>query len=162
RLTATPSHNDIDELGLLVETEDSRRLWHMSDAECTPEDGHAIAARGPVDLVSVKFQPTARVQGQLYRSLGCTFDKEEVVRWLESAAAVSPKLCFPYAAGIAFTERYAANNRCLFPYTFDEIARLMNQRLGAEDRACVIEAGDVVELDGPKPVVRRQASAFVR
>src|SRR2546426_1491840 len=110
-LTATPSETDVDEFGLMVES-NGTTFWHMSDAEID----HAAALRiavtfGPVDLVSVKYQPSARVLSQFLRSLGACFDKEEVIRSLEAACSCRPRMIFPYAAGVRFCGDYDWFNR---------------------------------------------------
>src|SRR5581483_10155602 len=96
-MMATPSAAGIDEVGFVFESE-GRRFWHMTDAEPTIADGSKIAAGGITDLVSVKYQPTAQIQGQVFRNLGASFDTRPVVEWLEAACAAQPALAFPYAS----------------------------------------------------------------
>jgi L-ascorbate metabolism protein UlaG (beta-lactamase superfamily) len=160
-VTATPSTSGIDELGWLFDTANCR-FWHMSDADATIADGNRIGEERRVDLVSVKYQPTAQVQGQVFRNLGASFQKRPIIEWLEAACAAKPRLGFPYASGIAFFGTHAWNNRYAFPFRSDEIAALLNARLvGSGGHACTVEAGDIIDIS-ESPSIATQSSPFIR
>jgi hypothetical protein len=70
---------------------------------------------------------------------------------------------FPYASGLCFTGRHAWFNRYAFPLSPEDIVCLLQQRLGSQERATVVQPGDVIEVTrGQDPVRQSQASPFVR
>ncbi|HET9931558.1 MAG TPA: MBL fold metallo-hydrolase [Polyangiaceae bacterium] len=168
-LTATPSHAEIDEWGVLFEASEARFLHH-ADAEPSLEDAQRVRReRGEIDVTSVKFQPASPGHGVL-RALGPYFDKRHVLEWLECAAELGAELSFPYASGVQFSGRHAWMNDYAFPFQSNEIAALLSPRLasppGAESTPtrrveCVLP-GDVIEF-APRHAQRfPQASRFVR
>lgn len=163
KLTATPSDHEEEEVGLLIEDEDSR-FWHMVDSEVTVETGYTIAKKyGSIDLISAKHQPSVSAMIGYLKNMGAEFNKQEVVTWLESACVCDPKLVFPYASGICFNDRHAWFNRYAFPLSAEEIVRLVQRRLGAAERATTVLPGDIIELQpGKLPQKHEQASPFVQ
>jgi UDP-MurNAc hydroxylase len=160
-LTATPSELDIDEFGLVIQS-GGATFWHMSDAEVGREGALRIADEfGPLDLVSVKYQPAARVYSQIARSLGACFDKTEVIVSLEAASLCKPKMAFPYAAGIRFTDDYARLNAYAFPFRADEITHLLQRRLAPEGRALTVMPGDIFSIENGNVRHTPQKSTFV-
>lgn len=161
RIVATPSAHEEPEFGVVV-SEGGRTFWHMADAEVTPADGARVLREyGPIDVVSVKYQPVVRASMGHLRTRGARFDKEEVIGWLEAACAVHPAFVFPYAAGLCFTGRHAWFNRYAFPFSAEQIVDLLRRRLGAT-RADVLDPGDVVILEARKAPERvAQACSFV-
>jgi UDP-MurNAc hydroxylase len=160
-LTATPSELDIDEFGLVIQS-GGATFWHMSDAEVGREGARRIAENfGPLDLVSVKYQPAARVYSQMARSLGACFDKTEVIVSLEAASLCKPKMAFPYAAGIRFTDDYDRLNKYAFPFRADEITHLLQRRLAPDGRALTVMPGDVFSIENGNVRHIPQKSTFV-
>lgn len=169
-LTATPSHAEIDEWGVLFDAGEARFLHH-ADAEPSLEDAQRIRRDwGEVDVTSVKFQPASPGHGVL-RGLGPYFDKRQVAEWLECAVEVGAELAFPYASGVKFDGRHAWLNDYAFPFQGSEVAELLSTRLAATERGgpserrrraeCVLP-GDVIEF-APRYARRHpQASGFVR
>lgn len=168
-LTATPSHAEIDEWGMLFEAAEARFLHH-ADAEPSLEDAQRIRRDwGDVDVTSVKFQPASPGHGVL-RAQGPYFDKRQVAEWLECAVEVGAELSFPYASGVQFTGRHAWMNDYAFPFQSAEIAALLSERLAststpssaAPRRVECVLPGDVIEF-APRHAQRfPQASKFVR
>mgnify|MGYP000279364717 CR=1 FL=1 len=162
RFIATPSEHDEAEIGLLIEDGESR-FWHMVDSEVSPSVGEYLAnTYGAPDLVSAKHQPAVSAMMGYVKNMGSEFDKSELVSWLEAACICNPGLVFPYAAGICYGDRHQWFNRYAFPLTAAEIVRLLQRRLGSEERATVVMPGDVIELrSGQPPQKHSQASSFV-
>lgn len=162
RFVATPSEHDEAEIGLLIDDGESR-FWHMVDSEVTPSVGEYLAhTHGAPDLVAAKHQPVVSAMMGYVKNMGSEFDKSELVAWLEAACICNPGLVFPYAAGICYGDRHQWFNRYAFPLTAEEIVRLLQRRLGGEERATVVMPGDVIELrSGQPPQKHSQASPFV-
>lgn len=162
RITATPTDSGIREVGYVLEN-DGGRFWHMSDAEADRETGEELVRRlGRCDVVATKFQPTPHMMCSLFRTQGPTFDKAEIIDWLEAACATEPKLAFPYASGLAFVGRYEWLNRYLFPFASDEIAHLLTERLRGVGVGTTLAAGDVVTIEDHEIEVSAQSCPFVR
>lgn len=169
-LTATPSHAEIDEWGVLFEAAGARFLHH-ADAEPSLEDAQRIRRQwGEVDVTSVKFQPASPGHGVL-RGLGPYFDKRQVAEWLECALEVGAQLAFPYASGVKFDGRHAWLNDYAFPFRGEEVAALLSARLAASNpdrdaearrRAECVRPGDVIEFTPRAARLFPQASPFVR
>jgi L-ascorbate metabolism protein UlaG (beta-lactamase superfamily) len=161
RIHATPTDSGVEEVGYVFEGPGAR-FWHMSDAEAVPEVGDRIVSTmGPCDVVAAKYQPTTRVMAGHFRGLGSTFDKQQVIDWLEAACATRPKLVFPYASGLAFFGRHAWLNHWVFPYHPEEIAEMLTERLGPRGMGRAVSPGDVISVTPTGPVVREQGSRFV-
>ncbi len=161
RLVATPSEFEMEEFGLVFESA-TARYWHMSDAIADRRVGERIRARhGPVDVVATRYQPGNVLVGY-QRNLGASYDERDAVaEWLEAACATQPGLVFPYFCGVAYVGEHAWANRWSAPFAADEIAALLDRRLGGPGRSAVVSPGDVVVVGGDSPVVERQASPFV-
>ena len=164
RLLTTPSEHDEPEFGLLFRDETGSIFWHMADAEVGVRIGERLLRdHGSIDLISVKYQPVVRASMGYLRGVGATFDKCEVVGWLEAACVCEPALVFPYASGLCFSGRHAWFNQYAFPLSPEEVVRLLRQRLGSQERATTVQPGDVIELKHNLcPVRHAQASPFVR
>jgi L-ascorbate metabolism protein UlaG (beta-lactamase superfamily) len=161
RLVATPSGHEEPEMGVVV-ADGEATFWHMADAEVKPEDGaRVLAEHGRVDVVSAKYQPVVRASMGHLRARGARFDTQEVVDWLESACAVEPGFVFPYASGLAFAGRHAWFNRYAFPLSPDEVAELLQKRLGGAERAAAVLPGDAVDVVGGRVTHVKQALGFV-
>ena len=161
RLTATPSDAPVTELGLIVESDDAR-FWHMSDAEPLPDTAaRVVSEHGPIDVVSVKFQPTD-AQLNFQHNMGSSFDRRVVASWLEAACECAPKLAFPYASGLCFGGERAWLNRYAFPFSVDFIAGLLGERLSGKGVASIVHPGDVIGIKNDQVSIESQASAFVR
>jgi hypothetical protein len=159
-LLATPSDAPVNELGLVVDSGDAR-FWHMSDAEPTPDTATRILSeRGPVDVVSAKFQP-ADPQLNFQHNMGSSFDRRAVASWLEAAAGCAPRLAFPYASGLCFDGERVWLNRYAYPFSVDYVAHLLSQRLGDAGEAIVVRPGDVISIEGGHVRRYEQASPFV-
>ena len=163
-LMTTPSEHEEPEFGFVLREGGGATFWHMADAEVGVEVGERIAAQfGRIDLASAKYQPVVCSSIGYLRNAGAQFSKKEVVTWLEAACVCNPRLVFPYAAGLAFCGRHEWFNRYAFPFSQDDIVRMLQNRLGSGDRAMTVKPGDVIEVEGDRPPVRfRQASPFVR
>jgi hypothetical protein len=162
RLEATRSLKPrSDEIGLVVAAERAC-FWNIADTEV--DASVARAARGKraaIDVVAARFQPIRRVLDGLTSGAGGCFDKRDVVRWLEAACAVKPRAVFPYGSGLSLLGRPSWLNRYLFPFSEDEIARLLDERLGGAGRAFTLQPGDVIEVSPASVQQRTQFSAFV-
>jgi L-ascorbate metabolism protein UlaG (beta-lactamase superfamily) len=162
RIVATPTDSGVEEVGYLFEGP-AARFWHMADTEAGPAVGARIASdHGHCDVVAAKYQPTAQVMARYFRGLGPTFDKREVIDWLEAACATRPKLVFPYASGLAFFGRYQWLNRYVFPYRADQIAELLAERLRPDGTSRAVFPGDVIVVRAAGPLVLEQGSRFVQ
>jgi L-ascorbate metabolism protein UlaG (beta-lactamase superfamily) len=160
-LTATPSEAELDEFGLLIQSQGTT-FWHMSDAEAGPEDALQIVREfGPVDLISVKYQPASRVQAQTIRSLGACFDKAEVIRSLETASLCEPRMAFPYASGVRFNGVHDWLNKHGFPFRADEITHFLNRRLAGNGRAVTVVPGDMFSIKNGDVTHVPEAAKFV-
>jgi hypothetical protein len=161
RLTATPSEADVTEFGVLVETDDAR-LWHMSDAE-PPQgtSGKILSDFGALDVVSVKYQPVDPLLNFLH-NLGSTFDRKSTARWLEHACACRPKLAFPYASGLCWTENHAWMNRYAYPFSPEYVSAVLNKRLIGVGKSAVVRPGDIISIESREVRIENQASEFVR
>jgi L-ascorbate metabolism protein UlaG (beta-lactamase superfamily) len=160
-VAATPSMAEVDEIGVFLATA-SARFWHVADSEVS--EAHArrlLEELGRPDLMTVKFQPSQASYAPL-RNLGATFDKREVIEWLEATGLVRPRLAIPYAAGMRYCGRHAWMNRHAFPYTDGEIAALLSERLAPDGRSHAVRPGDVVEIDRERIDLLTQASPLVR
>jgi hypothetical protein len=164
RLLTTPSEHDEPEFGLLIRDEASGAFWHMADAEVNVEVGERLVQEnGFIDLISAKYQPLVRASIGYLRDAGAAFDKREVATWLETACVCEPALIFPYAAGLCFSGRHSWFNRYAFPLSPEEVVRMLQSRLGSQERAAAVRPGDMIELRrGQRPVLFPQASPFVR
>ena len=112
--------------------------------------------------MAARYQPGNVLVGY-QRDLGASFDERDaVVEWLEAACAAEPRLVFPYFWGVAYLDEHAWANRWSAPFAADEIAALLERRLGASGRATVVAPGDVVVVGDHPPEVERQAAPFVR
>lgn len=162
KFIATPSEHEEAEIGLLIDDGETR-FWHMVDSEVHPSVGARLAATyGAPDLVSAKHQPAVSAMMGYVKNMGAEFDKSELVSWLEAACISNPQLVFPYASGICYGDRHEWFNRYAFPLTAAEVVRLLQQRLGSEERATAVMPGDVIELKaGQPPQKYLQASPFV-
>jgi hypothetical protein len=161
RLTATPSEAHVSEFGLLVETDDAR-LWHMSDAEPPVGTSSRILSElGEVDVVSVKYQPPDPLLNFLH-NLGSSFDRRSTARWLEEACACRPKLAFPYASGLCLTQEHAWLNRYAYPFSPEQVAAVLDERLTGIGRSAVVRPGDVISMGSGPVELERQASDVVR
>jgi Beta-lactamase superfamily domain len=162
QFVATPSEHEEAEIGLLIADGESR-FWHMVDSEVNPNIGiHLAETYGAPDLVSAKHQPAVSAMMGYVKNMGCEFDKSELVSWLEAACVCNPGLVFPYASGICYGDRHQWFNRYAFPLKAEEVVRLLQRRLGSEERATVVMPGDVIELkSGQPPQKHPQASPFV-
>jgi hypothetical protein len=162
-LRATPSEFEIEEFGLVFESA-TARYWHMSDAIVDRRVGERVREMlGPIDVVAARYQPGNVLVGY-QRDLGASHDEREaVVEWLEAACAAEPRLVFPYFWGVSYLDEHAWANRWSAPFAADEIAALLERRLGAPGRVTTVAPGDVVVVVGEHaPVVERQAALFVR
>lgn len=162
-LIATPSDHEEEEVGLLIRNQGCS-FWHMADSEVSVATGDRLVQHfGNIDLISAKHQPSVRPMIGYLRNMGATFDKVEVLTWLETACRCNPGLVFPYASGICFSDRHAWFNRYAFPLTPEEVVSLLQQRLGSSERATTVLPGDVIELrQGELPQKHLQASPFVQ
>jgi L-ascorbate metabolism protein UlaG (beta-lactamase superfamily) len=161
RLVGTPSASDVDEFGLVIEAEGAR-FWHVGDSDVAPADAQRIVDAGlRPTVVSVRYQPS-QTPFAPFRNLGATFDKGEVIRWLEAVASTGPRLAFPYASAIRYCGHYAWMNRYAFPYGAEEVAEMLRARLASPGTAVTVQPGDVIEAGLGEAVVRPQASPFVR
>src|SRR5579871_3373359 len=163
-ITATPSSAPVveDEYGVLFRGP-SGSMWHMSDAEVDASVGSRIRREsGPIDVVSLKYQPQAKAHLQTMFSLGAELDKQEIIGWLEAGAACQPKLAFPYAAGVIQSGADEWMNRYIFPLPASHVVSLMNRRLEPDGRARALMPRDVVEVVAHEPRVVPQSAAFVR
>jgi L-ascorbate metabolism protein UlaG (beta-lactamase superfamily) len=161
RLTATPSEADVTEFGLLVETNDAR-LWHMSDAE--PPLGTSakiLSELGPLDVVSVKYQPPDPLLNFLH-NLGSSFDRKSVARWLEHACSCRPKLAFPYASGLCLTQDHAWMNRYAYPFSPEYVSAVLDKRLIGVGKSAVVRPGDIISIESRQVRIEKQASEFVQ
>jgi hypothetical protein len=146
---------------LLVE-KNNARIWHMSDAEPSADTAARILSdRGPVDVVSTKFQP-ADPQLNYQHNMGSSFDRRAVASWLETACACAPKLAFPYASGLCFQGVTAWLNRYAYPFSVEHVVDLLAQRLAGVGSACIAAPGDVISIRDGRLDIEKQASAFVR
>ncbi|MDP9034132.1 MAG: MBL fold metallo-hydrolase, partial [Myxococcota bacterium] len=161
-LRAVPSHADIDEFGFVVSAHGLTFL-HLADAEPSLADARKLRAEmGTMDLASVKFQPASPAHG-VFRALGPQFDKNEVAEWLECIAEASPRLSFPYASGVRYQGRHEWLNRYAFPFTSEEVRRLLELRLATTGPAVTtVLPGDVFEISRYAAVQVPRASTFVR
>jgi len=161
-LQATPSDHDEPELGLIIRDPEAS-FWHMADAEVEPAVGERVLdEHGPIDVVATKYQPVVQSSMGYLRGLGTAVAKREVFEWLETACVCRPRLVFPYASGVGFRGRHAWFNRYAFALSGEEVARLLQARLGAAGQAAAVRPGDVIEADEAAVCLRRQASPFVR
>lgn len=162
-LIATPSDHEEEEVGLLIRNQGCS-FWHMADSEVSVATGERLVQHfGNIDLISAKHQPSVRPMIGHLRNMGATFDKVEVLTWLETACRCNPGLVFPYASGICFNGRHDWFNRYAFPLTAEEVVHLLQQRLGSPERATTVLPGDVIELrQGEPPRKHSQASPFVQ
>jgi L-ascorbate metabolism protein UlaG (beta-lactamase superfamily) len=161
KLTTVRSHAEIDEFGVLFEAQGTRFL-HLADSEPALADAKRLRAEGgPVDLMSIKFQPAAPGHG-VFRALGPHFDKRQVGEWLECVLALTPRYAFPYASGVRYDGRHEWLNRYAFPFRGEEIVRLLQPQLGAGQEIGTVLPGDVFELTKGTVTKTTQASPFVR
>ena len=161
-LGATPSiHRGGDEIGLLVSTA-RVSFWNIADTEVDTSVAQALLdSRPAIDVVAARFQPIRRVLDNWTRGAGASFDKADMLRWLEAASTVKPRAVFPYGAGIALRGRPSWLNRYMFPFSEEEIARLLSARLAPPGVAYTMNPGDVLEADPLEIRHRVQSSPFV-
>jgi hypothetical protein len=160
---ATPSDfAGEDEMGVLV-AEGASTFWDTVDTIITPALGERLASEhGPIGAVAARYQP-ADLLVSYQRTLGASFDyKPKVVDWLEAACATQPRFAFPYSFGVTFLGPHAWANRYAAPLAAEEVARLLQARLGSPDRAAVVQPGDIIDIDADVVTRHPQASRFVR
>jgi len=163
RLAATPSGpRKSDELGVVVSTGEAA-LWNIADTEVDPQISRTLLREiSSVEIVAARFQPIRRVLDSLTSNSGASFDKSDVVSWLEAACAVRPRVIFPYGAGLLLRGRSAWLNRQMFPFDEAEIVKLLAKRLGAAGTAHGMRPGDALEVVRGNVEHLPQSSAFVR
>ncbi len=161
-ITATPCNSDSRKIGILFEGEKGR-FWHMSDADVTLGVGnHILENHGQCDVVSAKFQPSAQVIARYFRSLGPSFYKNEIIEWMETACTTKPRFVFPYHDDVSFVEPYKYLNRYAFPYNEEEIALLLDQRVGSKGTGRKVLPGDVIQITEKEVFYKPQSASFVR
>jgi hypothetical protein len=161
-IRAIPSHADVDEFGLVVQSPRTRFV-HFADSEPTLADARRLREEhGTTTACSIKFQPAAPAHGTM-RALGPWFDKSQVTEWLECIPTLAPRFAFPYASGVKYAGHHAWMNRFAFPLSSEEVVRLLRQRLARSqcEVACV-RPGDVLLLSENVVERRTQGCPFIR